>query len=90
MKDKIGRIAALCYQISEETKIDVFFDYSPHVCSISIRVYKSGWIEDTIPVWLKCDRSDSGIYMSGQLYKKGSENDIISELEAMLEDSKNE
>ncbi len=90
MKDKIGKIAALCYQISEETKIDVFFDYQAHACSISIRVYKFGWTENNTPASLKCCQSCFGIYLDIEVLQIGIEDKIISELEAMLEEGKNE
>ncbi len=94
MKDKIGKIAALCYQISEETDKYVFFDYSPHVHELCIGVHLEKNIDSVVHP-LKCrpkmgwERS-IGFYMKGSLYENGIEDKIISELEAMLKDSKNE
>ena len=39
----LKEIIARCFEISTQTKADVFFDYHPHITSISIRIYLDGW-----------------------------------------------
>ncbi len=43
-----------CYEISKNTKADCFFNFSPHVNSISIDVYPKGYrnSDDTEYIWL--------------------------------------
>lgn len=41
--DSIQRILKLAIEITNNTKADVFVDYSGHVNSISIRAYLQGW-----------------------------------------------
>lgn len=36
-------VLSLCMQISIFTKADCFFEYSPHVNSYSVRIYRNGW-----------------------------------------------
>ena len=46
MKEKVLQIMELCYDISNTTKHDVFFSYSPHVSQVSINIHHNGWIND--------------------------------------------
>lgn len=43
MEELIQEIILKAYKISTETKADVFVDYSGHVNSICIYLYKNGW-----------------------------------------------
>lgn len=36
-------VLTLCIEISERTKADCFFDYSPHVNSYCVHIYRNGW-----------------------------------------------
>ena len=41
---KISEILDLCIKISKTTVADVFFNYSPHVPQIDLRIHYNGWI----------------------------------------------
>jgi hypothetical protein len=45
--DSIQRILKLAIEITNNTKADVFVEYSGHINCISIRAYWQGWIENT-------------------------------------------
>ena len=42
MNEKLKELFELCLK-AKEYGADCFFDYSPHVDSISVRVYPTGW-----------------------------------------------
>jgi len=42
-EDLLTNILGKCYEISTQTKVDVFFDYAPHTSEIMIRIYPNGW-----------------------------------------------
>lgn len=44
---KIQNILNLCYRITQETDVDVFFEYSPHIEAIQIEIHKNGWTSGT-------------------------------------------
>lgn len=48
-REEIMRLMAealgLCYEISVNSEADCFFNYSPHVDSIDVRIYEFGWSE---------------------------------------------
>ena len=39
----MAEVLGLCYEISTHYKADCFFDYSPHVDSFDVKVFKFGW-----------------------------------------------
>ena len=43
IKTKMMMILGMAYEISTETKADVFVYYFPHTKSIDIHVFKDGW-----------------------------------------------
>lgn len=43
MNKLLCEILNKCYDISRKTVADVFFDYSPHVNSFTVYVYRNGW-----------------------------------------------
>ena len=47
MSKLLCEILSKCYEISTNTKADVFFDYAPHVNTFSVFVYRDGWTEET-------------------------------------------
>ena len=47
MKKLLCEVLSKCYEISTNTEADVFFDYSPHVNSFSVFVYRNGWTPET-------------------------------------------
>lgn len=51
----------LCMK-AKEYGIDAFFDYSPHVNGVEVRVYENGWVEDVH--WDKSFNAytDSGLF----------------------------
>lgn len=44
MKEKVLKIMYMCYEISNNTKSDVFFHYSPHTNAVEVWIYENGWI----------------------------------------------
>lgn len=38
-----AEILQKCIEISNTKKADVFFDYSPHISSIDVYIYRNGW-----------------------------------------------
>jgi hypothetical protein len=61
-----------CLKVNQETKHHVFFDYSPHVNLISIRLYSDGWDTNTKDYTLKKD-----FYISGELCTPQTVDEII-------------
>lgn len=47
MNKLLCEVLSKCYEISTNTKADVFFDYAPHVKAFSVFVYRDGWTEKT-------------------------------------------
>lgn len=41
----MAEVLGLCYEISVNSEADCFFDYSPHVDSFDVKIYKFGWTE---------------------------------------------
>lgn len=50
--EKLHGVLAMCMEISNNTKADCFFDYSPHVNSYAVHLYRNGWAEGAEPEWL--------------------------------------
>ena len=73
MEELISKIVLKAYKISTKTKADVFVDYSGHINSFSISIYKNGWNEKQKPDYKK------DLYM--RLYK---DIEIENELEDIL------
>lgn len=46
IQDKLMKIISLCYEISNKTDADVFFNYSPHVNYITVYYYENGYHDD--------------------------------------------
>lgn len=42
-------LLTLCLRLKKEKNIDVFFDYSPHIQLVTIRVYTPNWVSDQNP-----------------------------------------
>lgn len=42
--DRLHGVLAMCMEISNNTKADCFFDYSPHVNSYSVNIHRDGWV----------------------------------------------
>lgn len=51
-EDLLKRIVAYCYAISTQTNADAFFDYSPHIKAITIRIYPDGWSDEADPEYI--------------------------------------
>lgn len=49
IKRKLMQIVGMAYEISTETKADVFVDYHPHCNYLSFLIYKNGWSPDVDP-----------------------------------------
>lgn len=45
-------VLTLCMTISNTTKADCFFSYSPHVNTYMVYVHRDGWKEGAEPEWL--------------------------------------
>lgn len=43
LNKELGKLAALCAEISATTEHDVFFKWSPHVRNFCVYVYEGGW-----------------------------------------------
>lgn len=58
----LQRVISLCMEINTmettEGKPQVFFDYSPHVSALNLRVYEHGWKKDESPegIWLYANK----------------------------------
>lgn len=48
-KIKLMQAVGMAYELSTETKADVFIDYHPHVNYLSFSIYKNGWNSDAEP-----------------------------------------
>ena len=44
--------------INENTKHDCFFEISPHVNMIEVRLYIDGWASEKSPLKMTCDMED--------------------------------
>ena len=68
-------ILSMCVYISQHSKVDVFFDYSPHCNAYSVFYYPEGWTEKTAGdmVFLNC--------VTGMTYKHLE--DTIAKLKAI-------
>ena len=66
-------IMQLAVEISENTKADVFVEYSGHVDQLSVRIYKGGWEKG------KDEELYKNIYLNANGYR--TEEDIIASLE---------
>ena len=54
-EDLLLEVFRKCYQISTNSKYDVFFDYAPHCNIYTIYYYINGWNPDDEPIYLKSD-----------------------------------
>lgn len=50
--DRLHGVLTLCMEISNNTKADAFFNYSPHVNTYMVYVYRDGWKEGAAPEFL--------------------------------------
>ena len=50
--ERLHGVLALCMEISDNTKADAFFEYSPHVNSYCVHLYRDGWAMGAEPEWL--------------------------------------
>ena len=41
--ERLHGVLTLCMTISNTTKADCFFDYSPHVNTYGVHLYRNGW-----------------------------------------------
>lgn len=48
----LRNILMLCQKISDTTKADCFFCYSPHVNTYMVYVHRNGWTEGAVPEWV--------------------------------------
>lgn len=48
MNKLLCEILNKCYEISTNTKADVFFEYAPHVKRFTVYVYRNGWTQETV------------------------------------------
>ena len=39
----MGEVLGLCYEISVNSEADCFFNYSPHVNGLDVKVFEFGW-----------------------------------------------
>lgn len=45
MNEILCEILSMCYRISNNSKADVFFNYSPHCDCFTVNYYRDGWKE---------------------------------------------
>ena len=50
--DRLHGVLTLCMEISNNTKADAFFSYSPHVNSYMVYVHRDGWVEGAEMEWV--------------------------------------
>lgn len=53
MEEKVLNIFSLCMQVSAKGN-DCFFDYSPHVQKITVRIFDGKWEKGKMP-YFNCD-----------------------------------
>lgn len=46
--DLAAKLARLCVKVTEKTKADAFFEFSPHVNWFEVRIYPEGWDEGCV------------------------------------------
>lgn len=54
--ERLQGVLALCMEISNNTKADAFFSYSPHVNTYMVYVFRDGWKEGAMPEFLDMSR----------------------------------
>lgn len=50
--ERLQGVLALCMEISNNTKADAFFSYSPHVNCYSVHIHRTGWAEGAELEWV--------------------------------------
>lgn len=50
--DALHSVLELCMTISQLTKADCFFEYSPHVNSYAVNIHRNGWAEGSVAEWV--------------------------------------
>lgn len=50
--DRLHGVLTLCMEISNNTKADAFFNYSPHVDCYSVNIHRDGWKPGEEAEWL--------------------------------------
>lgn len=50
--EALHSVLELCMTISQLTKADCFFEYTPHTNGFSVHYYRDGWVEGAEPEWL--------------------------------------
>lgn len=50
--DMMHSVLDWCMGISNTTKADCFFDYSPHVNSYSVNIHRNGWVSGEDAEWV--------------------------------------
>ena len=50
--DMLHSVLDWCMGISNTTKADCFFDYSPHVNTYSVHIYRNGYVEGAGMEWV--------------------------------------
>lgn len=56
-QQKLMKIIALAYEISKETKCDVFVRYAPHCNFLDVEYYINGWNEED------CSKGINSVYL---------------------------
>lgn len=81
--DALHSVLELCMTISQLTKADCFFDYTPHVNGYSVHFYRDGWTEGAEPEWLgmTCDITEENV--------RKTNNELINLLVELAKEAEN-
>ena len=72
MKEKIMEVMSLCYDVTENTKHDAFFNFSAHVKWVTVEIHEGGWVGDADPNYRK------------DVYLNSKHNNPLKELNALI------
>lgn len=75
-RSAMRQVLLLCMQISENTKVDAFFEYAPHCNAYTVRIYHDGWAEGGNSEYVNCvsdvclDNLERTIRALAEIYKE--------------------